>query len=468
MCHQGGFNLHKFLSNSKEVIKNVPENDRAEGVKEIDLDLDKLPLERTLGVQLCVKSDSFEFNIILQDKPCMRRGILSTVSSVYDPIGFLAPLMLQGKSILQDLCGLSLDWDDPVPDDVKMKWEKWRMEVMKLRSIKIPRCYKPNPFGRVVRAELHHFSGASIQGYGQCSYLRLEDEKHNVHCEFVMGKSRVAPLKPVTIPRLELTAAVCSVRISQQIHRELEYRIDEDFYWTDSKVVLGHLSNESKHFHVYVSNRVQEIQDNTDKKQWRYIESKQNPADEASRGMKAKELQDSRWIVGLEFLWRKECKWRNSVEQNHILQEEDPEVKRSVTMATWSSDGPKSTLDERVQLFSSWYHSQRAVASCMKYIKKLKARAKKEPDQTAELKAQDLERAGKLIIRAAQFKAFQDQLKKLRDKEEDTPRHKTSRTRSSILPLDPFIDEDGILRAGGRLKNANLSSQVKHPIILSK
>ena len=117
-------------------------------------------------------------------------------------------------------------------------------------------------------AELHHFSDASNQGYGQCSYLRLEDEKHNVHCTFMMGKSRVAPLKPVTIPRLKLTAAVCSVRIGQQIHQELESRIDEDLYWTDSKVVLGYLSNESKRFHMYVSNRVQEIQDSTDKKQW--------------------------------------------------------------------------------------------------------------------------------------------------------------------------------------------------------
>ena len=243
MCHQGGFNLHKFLSNSKEVIKNIPESDRAEGVKEIDLDLDTLPLERTLGVQWCVESDSFEFSVVLRDKPCTRRGILSTVSSIYDPIGFVAPLMLQGKSILQELCSLHLEWDDPIPEDVKMRWEKWRMELMKLQSIKIPRCYKPKDFGQVVRAELHHFSDASIRGYGQCSYLRLVDDTNKVHCAFVMGKSRVAPLKPVTIPRLELTAAVCSVRISQQIHRELEYRIDKDLFWTDSKVVLGYISN---------------------------------------------------------------------------------------------------------------------------------------------------------------------------------------------------------------------------------
>ena len=170
-----------MLSNSKDVIKSIPESGITEGVKEINIESDKLPLEHTLGVQWCVESDSFEFNIVLQDKPCTRRGILSTVSSVYDPIGFVAPLMLQGKAILQELCGLNLDWDEPVPEEAKMKWERWRMELMKLQSIKIPRCYKPSHFGQVIRAELHHFSDTSVQGYGQCSYLRLEDEAHNVH-----------------------------------------------------------------------------------------------------------------------------------------------------------------------------------------------------------------------------------------------------------------------------------------------
>ena len=127
------------------------------------------------------------------------------------------------------------------------------------------------------KIKMHHFSDASVQGYSQCIYLCLEDEAHNVHCAFVMRKSQVAPLKRVTILWLELTAAVCSIRISQHIHRELEYRIDENFFWTDSNVLLGYLNNESKRFHMYVASRVQEIQDSTDKKQWHYIESQLNP-----------------------------------------------------------------------------------------------------------------------------------------------------------------------------------------------
>ena len=243
-------------------------------------------------------------------------------------------------------------WDDPIPEGTKMKWEKWRTKLMKLQSITIPRCYKPKDFGEVVRTELHHFSDASVQGYGQCSYLRLVDDTNKVHCAFAMGKSRVAPLKPKTIPRLELTAAVCSVRISQQIHRELEYQIDEDFYWTDSKVVLGYISNESRRFHVFVSNRVQEIQNSTHRRQWRYVESEQNPAGEASRGMKADELQNTRWILGPRFLWGEQSKWLSGDEPEQSLKSDDPEVKKSVVMAISLFDKDENTLAERVSRFS--------------------------------------------------------------------------------------------------------------------
>jgi len=160
---------------------------------------------------------------VLQDKSCTRRGILSTVSSIFDPLGFVAPLLLDGKSILQELCRHEVGWDDPIPDDIKVKWEKWRADLLQVQRISIPRCYKPENFGRVVNAQLHHFSDASVKGYGQCSYLRLTDEHQRIYCSFVMGKSRVAQLKPVTIPRVELTATVCSVRISQQLRQELEY-----------------------------------------------------------------------------------------------------------------------------------------------------------------------------------------------------------------------------------------------------
>ena len=183
MCRRGGFNLQKFISNKKGVLKNIPMIDRADDLKNINLDLDKLPMERALSVQWCIQSDTFQFRIALKDRPCTRRGILSTVSSIFDPLGFIAPVLLEGKSILQDLCHNGVDWDNPkLPDVIRARWERWRTEVHVLQHFSIPRCLKPDDFGAVVKEELHHFSDASTKGYGQCSYLRLKDDSSRIHC----------------------------------------------------------------------------------------------------------------------------------------------------------------------------------------------------------------------------------------------------------------------------------------------
>lgn len=246
--------MHKFTSSHKEVIEAIPIEDRAEGIQKIDLDKEAMPTERALGIQWCIEKDSFQFRIVLKDRPCTRRGILSTVSSIYDPLGFVAPLLLEGKKILQDLCREKADWDDPVPENIKARWERWRAELPSLEELSIPRCYKPSNFGRSASAELHHFSDASTQGYGQCSYLRLTNKKGYIHCSFVIGKARVAPLKPVTVPRLELTAAVVSVKTSPSLQLELDYEGVEEVFWTDSKVVLGYIANETRRFHIFVGN----------------------------------------------------------------------------------------------------------------------------------------------------------------------------------------------------------------------
>ena len=248
--------LHKFISTSKEVIAKIAPEDRAKGVKDLDLHSDILPIERALGVQWCVESDTFQFRIVLQDKPLTRRGILSTVSSVYDPLGFLTPVILTGRQILQSLCRDKSDWDDPVPEPLRHKWERWRSSLQHLEKLKIQRCYKPPTFGNVTSVRLHHFSQASDHGYGQCSYLRLTDDTGQVHCSFVMGKARVTPLKPVTIPPLELTAALLSVRVSASLREELEYEQITEVFYTDSQVVLGYIKNDAGRFHVFMANRV--------------------------------------------------------------------------------------------------------------------------------------------------------------------------------------------------------------------
>ena len=236
MCAKGGFNLTKFVSNSREVMMSVPPEDRAKEIKGLDLSIDKLPIERALSVHWCIESDAFKFRIELKDKPCTRRGILATISTIFDPLGLIAPVVLVGKQILQEICH-GKDWDEPIDGEVLAKWERWRSQLPLLKQLDIAINFKPLHFGRIVTTQLHNISDASQSGYGQCSYLRLVDENGRIHCSLVLGKARVARLRSVTIPRLELRAATVSVRVANVLKEVLDYEELQDFHWTDSKVV---------------------------------------------------------------------------------------------------------------------------------------------------------------------------------------------------------------------------------------
>ncbi|KAK3713870.1 hypothetical protein QZH41_010920, partial [Actinostola sp. cb2023] len=369
-CANGGFNLTKFVGNTERIIESVPQEHRAANVRNLTLGQDKLPIERVLGVHWCIESDAFKYKIELKDKPCTRRGILSTISSVYDPLGFIAPVVLVGKQILQDICHTS-NWDEPVDEITRSRWEKWRNELYLLENLNVPRSFKPTEFGKIVSAQLHSMSDASTIGYGQCSYLRLEDEHGKVHTSFVMGKARVTPKKTVSIPRLELTTAAVSVKVADALKEELEYENIEDHYWTDSKVVLGFISNESRRFNVYVANRVQLIQDHTTHSQWHIVDTTSNPADKGSRGMSAKDfVEKSKWIEGPDFLKEPKDKWLETESYEDNVDQDSPEVKNvkvNTTIVKESGD-----MLERLERFSSWQKAKMAIALCLRYKRKLR------------------------------------------------------------------------------------------------
>ena len=156
--------------------------------------------------------------------------------------------------------------------------------------------------------------------------MRLENNRHEVHVAFLLGKARVTPLKPVTIPRLELTAAVLAVRMDKMLKAELQLQVENSFFWTDSTSVLKYIRNEDKRFHTFVANRVTAIRDATDVSQWKYVNTKDNPADDASRGRKVDDLvTGSRWIEGPSFLWKPEEYWPESIMEIGIPAD-DPEV----------------------------------------------------------------------------------------------------------------------------------------------
>lgn len=223
-------------------------------VKELNLDRDRLPTEGALGVRWVVEEDNFTFNVTIKPQPPTRRGILSMVSSIYDPLGFLTPFTLTAKLLLQELCSINCGWDEEVPQEFLDRWIKWTADLQQIKDFKIPQCIKPSNFGSY--KQLNHFSDASEQGYGSVSYLRLVNEENTVHVAFMTGKARVAPLKKMTIPRMELAAAVLVTKVDKVLHSELQLQLQSPMFWTDSQSVLKYIANEHTRFHTFVSNRI--------------------------------------------------------------------------------------------------------------------------------------------------------------------------------------------------------------------
>ena len=226
------------------------------------------------------------------------------------------------------------------------RWTRWRDSLVELQNLSVPRCYRPKDFGSVTRAELHAFSDASQDAIGAAVYLRQFNEANEVSMALVYGQARVAPLNPTSIPRLELCGAVLAVQAAQRVIKEIDLKISDVIYYTDSKVVLGYITNESRRFYVYVANRVELIKSMSTPEQWRYVETDLNPADLAMRGVPSSKLIEPSWLVGPEFL----CKPERTLPTNETfaLVASDPLVRKAVFSASVNThDEENQALKQR-------------------------------------------------------------------------------------------------------------------------
>ena len=245
------------------------------------------------------------------------------LSSIYDPLGMASPFILGAQRIVQDLCRGKLGWDEKVGPSHEEQWTRWTNRLAQMKTIRIPRCVLPPTSAK---QQLHHFSDASEKAYGVVSYLRSEDQEGRTYSNIVMAKSRLAPLKTLTIPRLELQAATLATRQDALLRRELDLKLEPSQFWTDSTIVLQYILNQERRFHTFVANRVAEIREKTDVEQWHHVSTKENPADDASRGVAAGNLGLSRWLHGPTFLLEPQRDWPKT-EVASTLNCEDPEVK---------------------------------------------------------------------------------------------------------------------------------------------
>ena len=228
---ESNLRLHKITSNSIDVLKAFPVEDHAKDIKDFDLGGETIPTQRSLGLIWEVAADTFTFQASVSDKPFTRRGVLSTINSLFDPLGFVAPVTIQGKFLLRELSMEVSDWDAPLPQEKCGVWESWRDSLQDLQQLHIPRAYTVSSPTNGKRKEICIFSDASTKAIGAVVYLKTMDEDGQINIGFILGKARLAPQTEPTIPRLELCAAVLAVEMAELVVQEIDFQLDSiQFY----------------------------------------------------------------------------------------------------------------------------------------------------------------------------------------------------------------------------------------------
>ena len=258
---KAGFKLRKWLSNETVVIADVPPEDTLSSLKITEEGLSSM---KTLGVLWKANEDVFTFEV----KPppaseeTTKRNVLSAIARLYDPLQLLAPFTIRAKILLQETWAAGLNWDDHLPPHLEAKWKTWISEFPELSAFQIPRCLRAaNP----TDLQLHVFSDASKDTYASAAYLVCHYEENTTTSCLIASKSRLSPLKAMTIPRLELMGAVLSARLAKNVLKVLT--VLKTTYWSDSTNVLFWVRNQSQNFKPFVSNRISEIHESTEPQQ---------------------------------------------------------------------------------------------------------------------------------------------------------------------------------------------------------
>ena len=293
--------MAKFSSNDSGVLQGLPKECLTAALQEVDIESDALPSYKVLGLAWNPNRDSFYLKIRLPDFIMWtRRSLLSTLISVFDPLGMAAPFLLPAKVMMLQLTQQTVDWDADISEEHRFQWKKFLDALPCLNELAMPRLYRG--LTCAARTELHVFADASKLGFGAVCYMRTFNGA-GYTVTFMMGKSRVAPTPRQSIPTLEFCGAVAAVKLLKLIKQEHSFNVDKIIYWTDSTTVLSYVPSTSKRRPVFETNRIKLIRNLSDPDQWRRVDTARNPADSFSRGVHPSRVQRStQWLVGSAFL----------------------------------------------------------------------------------------------------------------------------------------------------------------------
>ncbi|XP_011883953.1 PREDICTED: uncharacterized protein LOC105571092 [Vollenhovia emeryi] len=449
LCMAGGFNLQKWVSNNPDVLEAIPPSKRIDSLS--------IQIENTLihALGLCWQpsTDVFQFTLNLsKPKVISKRTILSTIAKLFDPLGFLSPITISAKIFIQTLWSHKLEWDDQLPPPLSDKWTTFVSQLKDMPSFTFPRWLG---FQSSDTLEMHGCSDASQNAIAAVVYIRSTSKEGKVTVTLVASKTKVAPLKKQTIPRLELAGAALLVKLMVQVLQVLEIKGIRVFGWLDSSVAYTWITNPPSRWKEFVQNRVYLIQDQLPQASWGLIPGNENPADLATRGITPSQLLNcSTWWTGPHWLSQHESTWPKV---SASLNDNDLE-ERNKQISTVIID-KSSELWDLIFRYSSLTKLLRITALCRKFVSLL--RKCRNSSEEKSLSITDIEREKLYWVKAIQQSFFSQEIKIL-SQGQSLPKS------NPLLCLTSYLDKQGCIRVGGRLEHSQLSEGSKHPLILPK
>ncbi|UYV81320.1 hypothetical protein LAZ67_20000761 [Cordylochernes scorpioides] len=448
LLQAGGFKLQQWASNKPTIMDTLQETDKSTFYANADR-------ENTLGINLLginwnPRNDQIGLRKleIIKNTPT-KRNILSQMAKIYDPLGWFAPVMLKIKLMIQTLWAAKLTWDEPIPVRLQESWKALQNDLASLHQVQIPRwigLFEPATY------QIHGFADASQRAYAAMVYIKIIHNSSIHEVYLLAAKTRVATLKTTTTPRMELCASLLLAQLTRLVCTAMSLNVNKVTLWSDSTIVLSWLASEHNRWKPYVSNRVKDIQELLPCR-WMHVKGEDNPADLAFRGTSLNQLLDLElWWHGPPWLKTTSQPYNDAIPviNEKCLSEQRIKtnlfVKRNISYPFITR---YSSLN-KLKRITGWIF--RFFYNCRKLLKREKSGA---------LSIEEIETSFNRIIRCAQQEDYYIELKQLEA-------FQPLSGKSHLIKLNPFLDKGGLLRVGGRINNALLSFDQKHPIILPK